>query len=171
MQTYSSDPKLPLRFWPRVAKASSDACWHWQGTVDKRGYGAVAAKHFVGRLGWKLHRAHRVAYALTFGGVPEDLAVLHRCDNPPCCNPAHLFLGTIADNNRDMREKGRGYHLGPKKQNGEQNDSAKLTENDVRAMRAMYAAGGVTYQDVADRFHVANAQAWRVVNRQRWAHI
>lgn len=89
------------RFWSRVAK--SDGCWLWTGArFGPNGYGAV-------RFQKRNSSAHRVSWMIHFGPIPDGLFVCHKCDNPPCCNPAHLFLGTIGDNTRDMIAKGRGF--------------------------------------------------------------
>lgn len=90
------------RFWPRLDQSGGpEACWPWTGSRTRTGYGkcSVDGRHVA---------AHRLAWQLTNGPIPDGLHVLHRCDNPPCCNPGHLFLGTHTDNVRDMLAKGRG---------------------------------------------------------------
>jgi hypothetical protein len=77
-----------------------DGCWEWQGYRHPNGYGRVS---WLGKVQW----AHRVVWQLCFGDIPDDLWVLHHCDNPPCCNPEHLFLGTPKDNTQDSIRKGR----------------------------------------------------------------
>jgi hypothetical protein len=87
-------------FWERVQRGAAEDCWPWARGCDSRGYGTF---WFQG----KQHGAHRMAFAFTHGPIPRGIWVLHHCDNPPCCNPAHLFLGVAADNTADMWEKGR----------------------------------------------------------------
>lgn len=95
-------PKIVCRFWTRVDRGTANACWEWCGGIKGRGYGSLwipGARQNV--------FAHRIAYALLKGAPPDGALVLHTCDNKPCCNPKHLFLGTHEDNMADMRAKGR----------------------------------------------------------------
>ena len=86
------------RFWPNVRKCDdADACWEWLGRRDQKGYGRFGRGHL----------AHRFAFAFVNGPIPEGLEVCHRCDNPVCVRPSHLFLGTHTDNVRDSIAKGR----------------------------------------------------------------
>lgn len=94
---------LPERFWAKVSK--TEGCWEWQGTHDARGYGRLCV------AGRKAALAHRIAWKLTHGELDDALVVCHRCDNPTCVRPDHLFIGTQADNVADMVAKGR--HLSP----------------------------------------------------------
>lgn len=86
------------RFWARVKKG--DGCWEWTGSTGRRGYGTFMVHG-------ERTRSHRYSWALHFGAIPDGLWVLHRCDNPPCVRPDHLWLGTVLDNNVDSRIKGR----------------------------------------------------------------
>lgn len=99
-----SGPKpkpLADRFWAKVQKAGPDDCWPWLASRMPKGYGKLGIASTTPKL------AHRVSWELHYGPIPEGLFVCHRCDNPPCVNPAHLFLGTCTDNLRDMVAKGR----------------------------------------------------------------
>ncbi len=103
-------------------------CWEFQGGRITGGYGTIRKARADGS--WGMIAAHRAMWEIQFGPIPDGLMVLHKCDNPPCCNPAHLFLGTQFENISDMFEKGRGYDRA-----GEGNPRAKLTWEKVRAIR------------------------------------
>ena len=157
-------------FWSRVDQSGGpDACWPWTGACKR--YGVLARDVSQGK---KHAQAHRVAWELTNGPIPDGLYVLHHCDNPPCCNPAHLFLGTQEDNMRDCRDKGR---LGPRKgltsenaAKGERNASAKLTEAQVVEIRRLAASNTRAYV-IAKQFDVTPTQISRIVARVCWKHV
>ena len=132
-------PRVPVseRFWTKVVK--SDDCWLWTAGHTPDGYGMV-------KVYGRHHGAHRVSWTLTNGPIPDGLAVLHRCDNPPCCRPDHLFLGTLGDNNRDRASKGRSGHGGGRRR--------KVPQADRDAIRSIYAAGGVTKKELGLRYGV-----------------
>lgn len=145
-------------FWARVHKTA--ACWEWQGyrMEGKRPYGKT-------RYDGKRQYAHRIAWGLTYGPIPAGLLVLHTCDNPPCCNPAHLFLGTHRDNIHDALNKGRlEGRVGGK---GETHGNAKLTWPLVHTIRQQHAQG-VSIRAIAANLGIAWNTAYRVVIRQTW---
>ena len=110
--------KASERFWSKVDIRSEDECWNWKGYTNKYGYGTITIK---GRP----MRCNRVAYMLSKGEDPGLLDVLHTCDNRPCCNPNHFFLGTITDNHKDMVAKHRNARR-------DHHNKTKLTWEDVR---------------------------------------
>jgi hypothetical protein len=142
-------------FWTHVDLSNPIGCWPWLKGTDRGGYGKL------GNV-----RAHRHAWTLTYGPIPAGLVICHACDNPPCCRPDHLFVGTPADNTNDMKAKGRQPRLF-----GVMNAAAKLTEDDVRAIRRAYAAGGAHQREIARRFGVGQMTVSLIVRRKRWAHI
>jgi hypothetical protein len=91
------------RFYSKFVIGKPDECWEWLASTDKDGYGRLG----IGQPHWRMLRANRIAYILANGYVPDELWVLHKCDNPLCVNPNHLFVGTATDNNRDTVAKGR----------------------------------------------------------------
>lgn len=117
--------------------------------------------------------AHRLALALSRGPVPADALVIHGCDNPPCCNPAHLRLGTHADNAADRRDRRRHWRdRNPEAAlRGERNGAARLTEATVRATRAAWAEGGRTRAQLAQQFNVRPGTLSHVLSRTSWRHV
>ena len=147
---------LAERFLAKVDGSGGDAaCWPWRGTVTAQGYGQIWSK---GR-----HRnATRISWELAHGPIPPGMFVLHACDNPPCVNPGHLFIGTHADNMRDMRAKGRD-RPSPRTQR-------KLTEAAVREARSLWASG-VHVAELARRFGVAHPTMKNVVEGVSWRNV
>jgi hypothetical protein len=164
-------PRRPIaeRLWSKVdCSGGPDACWIWQGAIGSNGYGNIG----TGRV--MTEHVHRVVYRLRYGEVPPGLFVLHRCDNPRCCNPAHLFLGTHTDNMRDMWEKGRGSRLGcpyqppdHRRARGPANGAAKLTDEIVREIRRSSVDAG----SLARLFGVTRENIYSIRNGKTWRHV
>jgi hypothetical protein len=142
-----------LDFWLRVSEVGE--CWEWTGRANDCGYGIFT-------LGGKEQKAHRVSFALTSGPIPVGLEVCHRCDNPRCVRPEHLFLGTHADNMRDCAKKGRAAAF-----HGARNPRAKLDDEVVRQIRCLVGMG-IQKEWCARTFGVTNSQVCKVASLQSW---
>lgn len=152
------------RFESKIYRCPTSGCWLWTGCVNKKGYGKI------GNSG-KTDKAHRVAWELYVGGIDGELCVLHKCDVPSCCNPKHLFLGTVLDNNRDMASKGRHWSAAnpasADKWRGERNGLAKLTAEMVRAIRADRR----TQKQIAADFGVVFSTVGAIKRGALWHHV
>lgn len=163
-------PATPVenRFWVKVDKVGPiplhrphlRSCWLWIGGREHYGHGRLTIRGIV----WK---AHRLSWVLHFGPIPDGLFVLHQCDNPPCVNPEHLFLGTQPDNVHDMQAKGRGRTA---QQFGIANPMTKAPNGDVVIIRERYAVGGVTQKALGIEFGLSQTQIGRIVRRERRQH-
>lgn len=149
-------------FWAKVDIRGPDECWEWLGACFPSGYGMLTVKG-------KKWYAHRRAWFLKNGPIPEGISILHRCDNRPCCNDLHLFSGTQAENISDMWSKGRGYRGGPgaSAQRGEQSPHAKLTQLQVDEIR-LRRASGETGRALAKEFGVNPATICNLWKRKSW---
>ena len=145
------------RFYAKLAPNPENGCLEWQGWADRSGYGRI-------NINGKGVYAHRLAYELAIGPI-GDLKVLHKCDNPRCCNPEHLFLGTMRDNMQDMVKKGRHNTC-----SGSKHGRARLTEAQVLEMRSK-AGQGASAKDLASEYGVSRNQVYSILNRTRWTHI
>jgi hypothetical protein len=134
-------------------------CWLWCGALDQSGYGLTAGV---------LHRAHQLSYELFKGPIPPGLKVLHRCDVRNCVNPEHLWVGTQAENVRDMIQKGRKSLVGPK---GESNFNAVLTKEKVLKLREDRKNTGLSYRKLGKLYGVTTMTAYRACSGQNWGHI
>ncbi len=149
--------------------AGAQACWPFAGKTQNGGYGV---QHVGGRPGGTIY-AHRLAFVIATGIDPVGLAVCHRCDNPPCCNPAHLFMGSIADNVKDMVAKGR-WRTGPasvqKRRLGSAKPNAKLNEAMARDIRRETSRGAS--RAALARKHGVDAKVISCIARGlAWKHV
>jgi|LGVE01.1.fsa_nt_gb hypothetical protein len=151
-------------FWSKIdVRDSNKECWPWLGAKTPTGYGNLA-------INGKYLKAHRVAWELCNFEIPKGYVVMHVCDNPSCCNPNHLVLGTHKANTTDMVLKNRGgFHKNRAK--GERNYNAKLTAEAVKEIRRDYAAGKATQYDLADRFGVTQTAISCVLKNKTWRHV
>jgi hypothetical protein len=146
------------RFWEKCEVRGSNECWLWRAGCSPNGYGRINLGTHEG-----VELAHRLAWTLMRGPIPTGLSVCHHCDNPPCVNPAHLFLGTRADNLADMKQKERHAR-------GERMGSAKLTEMDVRAIWNLLGRG-VTHSTIASMYDVSNSTITNINTGTTWGHF
>lgn len=155
-------PRVPTNelFWRHVDK--SGGCWIWTGGKNDDGYGLMNVRLGVNK--WAPRLAHRLS--AQFAGMHIDgISVLHRCDNPPCVNPGHLFLGTREDNVADMDRKGRRGSL-----KGSAHGNSKLTDEQVIEIRRLRASGSRGI-DLARRFGVSPSAIVWITKRKQWTHI
>lgn len=154
------NPTEITSFWAKVQVSEPDECWIWTGAIGKQGYGNW-------NTGGKTWRVARASWTIAHGPIPEGNCVCHTCDNPPCVNPGHLFLGTPADNMADMTEKGRRARKGP---SGERNSHAKLTASQVLEIRNAHA-NGARQVDLQRQYGMSRTTIFGIVHRILWNHI
>lgn len=159
------------RFWSRVDRRGDDECWPWLWGCGDKGYGKFFVK--AGELGLDRdgnQAAHRVAFFLIQGHWPDPFG-LHGCDNPPCCNavnPEHVHEGDASMNMREIFIRDR---QGPHRRSGETHCRAKFTNQQVRDIRARYAAGGVRFIEIAAEYGVSGRAISLIVHRQRYGEV
>lgn len=166
-----SAKNTPESFWSRVHVATTSECWEWKGACTSSGYGNLS-------WGGKHVQAHRVAYFLSIGGIALQTGfrqegkakryrrfVLHRCDNRKCCNPEHLFLGSMSTNQKDAYVKGR------KAQPKSGHANAKLAVDSVRWIRQQYAKGGIRQVDLATMFGVSQRAISLVIRNETYKDV
>lgn len=152
---------LACRFWSKVNIGDPEDCWEWRTYRTPDGYG----KFWVDYERW-FQPSHRIVWELEYGGIPNGLMVLHDCDNPPCCNLNHLFLGTQVENMADMVKK----HRSPKNSVGESNVKAKLTGGQVSKIRQAIEEG-TSYNDLIAEYHVSRSTISSIKCGITWTHI
>ena len=146
-----------IRFWSKVDKRGADECWNWIGHKDKDGYGTFST------TSKNCTKAHRYSYYLEHGDIDPGKCVLHKCDNPPCCNPKHLFAGTSAENDLDRDKKGRQAL-------GERTNRTHLKRKDVLRIRAL-SNNGMTQEAISRLLGMSQTGVSSIVNRRTWGHV
>lgn len=161
MRTYRRR-SIEERFFRKVTPGYPDKCWEWTGQRTKFGYGIFKYDNHS-------TTAHRISWSLVHGKIPPDTLVCHKCDNPPCVNPNHLFLCNYQDNHNDMVAKGRErvkittY--------GSRQWMSKFKEHEVVKIRRLYGKGGVTQRELASKHKVHLATIQRILSRKNWRHV
>jgi hypothetical protein len=148
----------------RVSPEPNSGCWLWVGNALPSGYGLFRLRD-NGRIARMT--AHRASYVLHFGAFPRNLFVCHRCDNPPCVNPDHLFLGSAADNAHDRNTKGRSVGQGK----GEAHSLAKITEEQARRIIALVAPGQMTAREIARDVGTTSTTVYAISVGATWKHL
>jgi len=157
------DEKTIARFWAKVD--ITPGCWEWRAAKNKQdGYGVLS------RGDGKLIYAHRLSWLLHSGPLPDGMCICHKCDNPTCVNPDHLFLGTPGANTRDMIEKGRS-RLRTHGFFGETSGNVKLNAEQVLEIRRKAATEKRCMARLAREFDVSPSQIHRIVTREAWPHL
>lgn len=144
-----------VRLWSKVNKSSPDKCWEWIAAKTPGGYGKMMISER------KMIVAHRGIWLSTYGELHPNLLVLHKCDNPSCCNPSHLFLGTDADNMRDKSAKGRDAYLF-----GRSNGNGKLSDEQISKIRKL-SSSGKSIAFLADEYNVHPSHIWSILIGRR----
>jgi len=151
------------KFFSLFNIADYSQCWEWQGSLSVARYGQISFGSIKTRSAM---RAHRLSFMFFNGPIPEGHCVCHRCDNPACVNPHHLFAGVDAENAKDMFDKKR--HRPP---SGESNGHARLTETQVLTIRRSYAEGGMTHRQLAAMYGVDTSHITKIMRGQKWKHL
>ncbi len=154
---------LAERFWKFVTRGTPDECWEWQGNRRPNGYGRITSNAWEGFKPRKGLGAHRVSWELHYGEIPDGMVICHKCDNPPCVNPNHLFLGTVSDNLQDALQKG----LVPL---GDDHHNAVLTVDKVVRIRQMIIEGR-THRSIGAEFGVDPTTVSQIRRGKTWAHV
>jgi hypothetical protein len=151
------DKEIAERFWAKVEK--TEYCWNWIGGTSSAGYGRF-------RIGDKLYSPHRLSFEWHNEPIPDGMLICHRCDNPSCVRPSHLFLGTYSDNLIDAIHK----DINPIRR-GEDAGTSVLTEEEVKRIRMEYRFGVFGYKRLAIKYGVGRTTIEHIIRRRTWKHI
>lgn len=146
-----------MRFWSKVDRKNKNECWNWESSKNENGYGKFC-------INYKLYKAHRVSYFIKYNKDPRNLLICHKCNNPSCVNPYHLFSGTHKENIEQAVSEGRSRII-----KGSKNQLAKLQESEVIEIKKL--KGLINKHEVAKRFHVASATIYDIWADRTWSHI
>lgn len=155
-------------FWSNTKKNENTGCIEWIRGLNDRGYGMLRVST------GKSMKAHRFAWELVNGKIPDGKMVLHKCDNPPCCNPEHLFLGTQKDNLEDMTRKGRRWPGNPERfgpQDGENNNRSKLKKENVLEIKHLLREGKKSHGEIAKKFNVSRVTITLINTKKLWKDV
>lgn len=182
MPSKYNEAEAAIAFWDRVDRSGgNDACWPWRGALRGGRASKMSSQYGVTRwLGHKKRTAHRVAFELANYRVTPDVFVCHACDNPPCCNPRHLFAGDAAANMKDREVKGRGVRVSGEAHfsrarpelvaRGERHGAAKVNEETVLLIRDL-SFHGATPIELASKFNLSRRAVDNIVHRRTWRHV
>jgi hypothetical protein len=149
------------RFWSYVEVGGTDDCWEWQASRNNHGYGQLSkAKNK------SPYKTHRLSWEIHNGEIPTGMSVCHKCDNPPCVNPKHLFLGTHYENMQDAKHKGRMANNGSAP--GEANPAAKLTPAEVSEIRTSYTEGEMPQSYLAKKYGICDDSIAKVIRNETY---
>lgn len=149
-----------LEFRYKIDDGEDSECWNWQGRKDTHGYGLLSLSKY------EVFLAHRIAFKICNNKDPIGFVVAHKCDNPTCCNPNHLFMATDAENMHDRTSKGRTA-----RQYGTTHGRHTLCDAEILAIRKAYETGGETYMSLSKKFPTSASNIGRIVVRKAWPHI
>ncbi len=147
---------IPEDVWKRIDKGEDKDCWNWLGGCVGGGYGQIS-------IGDKMYLTHRLVYELIYGNIIEGLCILHNCNNPKCCNPSHLRMGTIEENNVQRDREGRRVIVF-----GEKCGTHKLTNIQVRKIRELYSTKNYTQTELGKRFKIDQSNISYIVRKKTW---
>jgi len=151
-------PNKKEDIWKNIIQSFPSLCWEWNLSRNRCGYGTISIKN-------KKYLVHRIVYELIYGEISEGICICHHCDNPSCCNPFHLFAGTIKDNMKDKINKGRCAS-----NKGENNGNCKLTQTQVNKIRELYSTGNYSQTELGIMFNYKPTNISSIVNNKIWSN-